>query len=150
MFNILFYSLYKIIFSPQEKVNAGLASAVAASGNMIVVGTSHGLVLGFDSLQTLRWCDQEARQQGSVSALEFNHDGTRLLAGFARGHILMIESANGKVLRTLTDVHPPGTAVLHLKVGNYCYKCYKMFLVNLFHSIFFNNNYIFSLPTPQN
>lgn len=89
---------------------------MAAGGNMLVIGTSHGLVLGFDSTQTLRWCDQEARHQGSVSALGFNHDGSRLLAGFARGYILMIDSSNGKVLRTLTDVHPPGTAVLHVKV----------------------------------
>ncbi|KOC64483.1 Vacuolar protein sorting-associated protein 8 like protein [Habropoda laboriosa] len=103
------------IVSASEKVNAGLASAVAAAGNMLVVGTSHGLVLGFDSSQTLRWCDQEARHQGSVSALCFNYDGSRVLVGFARGHILMIDSSNGKVLRTLTDVHPLDTAVLHVK-----------------------------------
>ncbi|CAK9833216.1 Vacuolar protein sorting-associated protein 8 homolog [Anthophora retusa] len=103
------------IVSASEKVNAGLASAVAAVGNMLVVGTSHGLVLGFDSSQTLRWCDQEARHQGSVSALCFNYDGSRVLVGFARGHILMIDSSNGKVLRTLTDVHPLDTAVLHVK-----------------------------------
>nr|XP_034192046.1 vacuolar protein sorting-associated protein 8 homolog [Osmia lignaria] len=103
------------IVSASEKVNAGLASAVAAGGNMLVVGTSHGLILGFDSSQTLRWCDQEARHQGSVSALCFNYDGSRVLAGFARGHILMIDSSNGKVLRTLTDVHPLDTAVLHVK-----------------------------------
>ncbi|XP_076619382.1 vacuolar protein sorting 8 isoform X2 [Colletes latitarsis] len=103
------------IVSASEKVNAGLASAVAAGGNMLVVGTSHGLVLGFDSSQTLRWCDQEARHQGSVSALCFNYDGSRVLAGFARGHILMIDSSNGKVLRTLTDVHLFDTAVLHVK-----------------------------------
>ncbi|XP_054013291.1 vacuolar protein sorting-associated protein 8 homolog [Hylaeus anthracinus] len=103
------------IVSASEKVNAGFASAVAAGGNMLVVGTSHGLVLGFDSLQTLRWCDQETRHQGSVSALCFNFDGSRVLAGFARGHILMIDSSNGKVLRTLTDVHPFDNAVLHVK-----------------------------------
>ncbi|XP_046485765.1 vacuolar protein sorting-associated protein 8 homolog [Neodiprion pinetum] len=103
------------ISSASERINAGLASAMAAGGNMLVIGTSHGLILGFDSNQTLRWCDQEARHQGSVSALCFNHDGSRLLAGFARGHILMLESSSGKVLRTLTDVHPPGTAVLHVK-----------------------------------
>ncbi|XP_034937425.1 vacuolar protein sorting-associated protein 8 homolog [Chelonus insularis] len=103
------------IKSASEKVNAGLASAIAAGGDMLVIGTSHGLLLTFDSKQTLRWCNQEARHQGSVSALGFNYDGTRLLAGFARGHILMIDSSNGKVLRTLTEVHPPGTAVLHVK-----------------------------------
>ncbi|KAG7189422.1 hypothetical protein KM043_017126 [Ampulex compressa] len=103
------------IVSANERVNAGLASAVAAGGNMLVVGTSHGLVLAFDLSQTLRWCDQEARHQGSVSALCFNHDGSRVLAGFARGHLLMIDSSNGKVLRTLTEVHPLDTAVLHVK-----------------------------------
>ncbi|XP_066595487.1 vacuolar protein sorting-associated protein 8 homolog isoform X2 [Prorops nasuta] len=103
------------ILSASEKVNAGFASAVIAGGNMLVIGTSHGLILGFDSSQTLRWCDQEARQQGAVSALCFNHDDSRILAGFARGYILMIDSTNGKILRTLTDVHPPDTAVLHVK-----------------------------------
>lgn len=101
----------------QERVNAGLASAVTAGGNMLVIGTSHGLILSFDSSQTLRWCDQEARHQGSVSALCFNHDGSRILAGFARGLILMIDSSDGKVLRTLTEVHPLDTAVLHVKVN---------------------------------
>ena len=100
----------------QEKINAGLASAVAAGGNMLVIGTSHGLILAFDSSQTLKWCDSEARHQGAVSALCFNHDATRILAGYARGYILMIDSSNGKVLRTLTEVHAPGTAVLHVKV----------------------------------
>ncbi|KAG5327788.1 VPS8 protein, partial [Pseudoatta argentina] len=103
------------IISANERVNAGLASAVAAGGNMLVIGTSHGLILGFDSSQTLRWCDQETRHQGSVSALCFNHDGSRVLAGFVRGHILMLDSSNGKVLRILTDVHPLDTAVLHVK-----------------------------------
>lgn len=83
---------------------------------MLAIGTSHGLVLGFDSAQTLRWCHRDIRHQGSISALCFNHDGTRILAGFAKGYILMIDSSNGKILRTLTDVHPPGTAVLHVKV----------------------------------
>ncbi|XP_012058541.1 PREDICTED: vacuolar protein sorting-associated protein 8 homolog [Atta cephalotes] len=103
------------IISANERVNAGLASAVAAGGNMLVIGTSHGLILGFDSSQTLRWCDQETRHQGSVSALCFNYDGSRVLAGFVRGHILMLDSNNGKVLRILTDVHPLDTAVLHVK-----------------------------------
>ncbi|XP_047351827.1 vacuolar protein sorting-associated protein 8 homolog isoform X2 [Vespa velutina] len=103
------------IVSASERVNAGLASAVTAGGNMLVIGTSHGLILNFDSSQTLRWCDQEARYQGSVSALCFNHDGSRILAGFARGLILMIDSSDGKVLRTLTEVHPLDTAVLHVK-----------------------------------
>nr|CAD7425885.1 unnamed protein product [Timema monikensis] len=103
--------------SASERVNAGLPTAMAAT-TMIAVGTSHGLVLVFDAAQVLRWClgasDQE---QGSVSSLSFNHDCSRLLVGFAKGHILMFDITNGKLLRTLTDVHPPGTAVLHVKVS---------------------------------
>jgi hypothetical protein len=101
----------------QERVNAGLPTAMAAT-TMIAVGTSHGLVLVFDAAQTLRWCMGEtAQDQGSVASLSFNHDCTRLLAGFARGHILMFDIVNGKLLRTMSDVHPPGTAVLHVKAS---------------------------------
>ncbi|XP_021918193.1 LOW QUALITY PROTEIN: vacuolar protein sorting-associated protein 8 homolog [Zootermopsis nevadensis] len=101
--------------SASERVNAGLPTAMAAT-TMIAVGTSHGLVLVFDSAQTLRWClGETAQDQGSVASLSFNHDCTRLLAGFARGHILMFDIVNGRLLRTMSDVHPPGTAVLHVK-----------------------------------
>lgn len=105
---------------------------------MLVIGTSHGLILGFDSSQALRWCDQEARHQGSVSALCFNHEGSRVLAGFVRGHILMLDSSNGKVLRVLTDVHPLDTAVLHVKVctvSSVSLVRFKMAHIRLFDSI---------------
>ncbi|XP_049808749.1 vacuolar protein sorting-associated protein 8 homolog [Schistocerca nitens] len=103
------------LVSACERSNAGLPTAMAAT-TMIAVGTSHGLVLVFDASQRLRWClgstDQE---QGSVSSLGFNHDCSRLLVGFARGLILMYDILNGKLLRTMADAHPPGTAVLHVK-----------------------------------
>lgn len=101
----------------QERVNAGLPTAMVAT-TMIAVGTSHGLVLVFDATQTLRWClGETAQEQGSVASLSFNHDCSRLLAGFARGHILMFDIINGKLLRTMTDAHPPGTAVLHIRAS---------------------------------
>lgn len=93
---------------------------MAVSG-MIAVGTSHGLVLVFDTAQALKWCLGSAAvgdESGAVSSLGFNHDCSRILVGFAKGHILMYDLSNGKLLRTLTDVHPPGTAVLHVKVRN--------------------------------
>ncbi|GLH03603.1 Vacuolar protein sorting-associated protein 8 homolog [Gryllus bimaculatus] len=103
------------LMSASERINAGMPTAMAAT-TMIAVGTSHGLVLLFDASQTLRWCLGATEQdQGSVSSLSFNHDCTRLLAGYARGHILMFDVQNGKILRTMVDVHPPGTAVLHVK-----------------------------------
>ncbi|CAL8367444.1 unnamed protein product [Gadus morhua 'NCC'] len=60
---------------------------------------------------------------GAVSALSVNHDCSRLLCGFAKGQITMWDLANGKLLRTITDAHPPGTTVLHVKVlvnTHYC------------------------------
>lgn len=101
----------------QERINGGYATAITVT-TMVAVGTSHGLVLVFDSRQTLRWClSSTDEDQGSVSSLCFNYDSTRLLVGFARGHILMFDLSNGKLIRTLVDAHPPGTAVLSVKVS---------------------------------
>uniref|UniRef100_A0A671T0K1 Vacuolar protein sorting-associated protein 8 homolog n=1 Tax=Sinocyclocheilus anshuiensis TaxID=1608454 RepID=A0A671T0K1_9TELE len=86
--------------------------------NVIAVGTSHGLALVFDQNQALRLClgtTATGAEYGAVSALSINHDCTRLLCGFAKGQITMWDLANGKLLRTITDAHPPGTAILHVK-----------------------------------
>ena len=48
-----------------------------------------------------------------VSSL--NDDCTRLLVGHARGQLTMWDLTSGKLLRTLTDVHSPGVAVLSVK-----------------------------------
>ncbi|XP_045063331.1 vacuolar protein sorting-associated protein 8 homolog isoform X3 [Coregonus clupeaformis] len=107
------------IVSAADKVDAGLPTAVTVSG-VIVVGTSHGLALVFgkDLNQALRLClgsTATGAEYGAVSALSINHDCTRLLCGFAKGQITMWDLANGKLLRTITDAHPPGTAILHVK-----------------------------------
>lgn len=83
---------------------------------VIAVGTSCGLVFVFDEQQTLRWCHETEKERSSVSALCFNGDCSRLLAGFACGVILMFDANDGKLLRTMTNVHTPSTAVLHVKV----------------------------------
>ncbi|KTF73814.1 hypothetical protein cypCar_00025298, partial [Cyprinus carpio] len=101
----------------EDKVDAGLPTAITVS-NVIAVGTSHGLVLVFDQNQALRLClgtTATGAEYGAVSALSINHDCTRLLCGFAKGQITMWDLANGKLLRTITDAHPPGTAILHVK-----------------------------------
>uniref|UniRef100_A0A672NK14 RING-type domain-containing protein n=1 Tax=Sinocyclocheilus grahami TaxID=75366 RepID=A0A672NK14_SINGR len=105
------------IVSAADKVDAGLPTAVTVS-NVIAVGTSHGLALVFDQNQALRLClgtTATGAEYGAVSALSINHDCTRLLCGFAKGQITMWDLANGKLLRTITDAHPPGTAILHVK-----------------------------------
>ncbi|KAI1898316.1 hypothetical protein AGOR_G00071070 [Albula goreensis] len=105
------------IVSAADKVDAGLPTAITVS-SVIAVGTSHGLALVFDPSQALRLClgsTAVGAQYGSVSALSINHDCTRLLCGFAKGQITMWDLANGKLLRTITEAHPPGTAILHVK-----------------------------------
>uniref|UniRef100_A0A8C1T666 VPS8 subunit of CORVET complex n=1 Tax=Cyprinus carpio TaxID=7962 RepID=A0A8C1T666_CYPCA len=106
------------IVSAADKVDAGLPTAITVS-NVIAVGTSHGLVLVFGKHnQALRLClgtTATGAEYGAVSALSINHDCTRLLCGFAKGQITMWDLANGKLLRTITDAHPPGTAILHVK-----------------------------------
>ncbi|XP_068423961.1 vacuolar protein sorting-associated protein 8 homolog isoform X1 [Clinocottus analis] len=105
------------IVSAADKVDAGLPTAIAVGG-VIAVGTSHGLALVFDTNQALRLClgtKATGAEFGAVSALSINHDCSRLLCGFAKGQITMWDLASGKLLRTITDAHPPGTAILHVK-----------------------------------
>ncbi|XP_069107470.1 vacuolar protein sorting-associated protein 8 homolog isoform X1 [Argopecten irradians] len=105
------------LLSAADRVDAGMPTAMAVSA-LIAVGTSHGLVLIFYPKQVLKWClgsTAVGSQYGSVSAISFNRDCTRLLSGFAKGQITMWDLTNGKLLRTITDAHPPGTAVLHIK-----------------------------------
>ncbi|XP_051560266.1 LOW QUALITY PROTEIN: vacuolar protein sorting-associated protein 8 homolog [Myxocyprinus asiaticus] len=73
---------------------------------------------GKDQNQALRLClgtTVTGAECGAVSALSINHDCTWLLCGFAKGQITMWDLANGKLLRTITDAHTPGTAILHFK-----------------------------------
>uniref|UniRef100_A0A2K5BXM1 Vacuolar protein sorting-associated protein 8 homolog n=1 Tax=Aotus nancymaae TaxID=37293 RepID=A0A2K5BXM1_AOTNA len=105
------------IVSAADKVDAGLPTAIAVS-SLIAVGTSHGLALIFDQNQALRLClgsTSVGGQYGAISALSINSDCSRLLCGFAKGQVTMWDLASGKLLRSITDAHPPGTAILHIK-----------------------------------
>ncbi|KAL0270958.1 UNVERIFIED_CONTAM: hypothetical protein PYX00_008218 [Menopon gallinae] len=113
--HVLLKGISSQITSATERVNAGTPTCMTVS-SMVAIGTSHGYILVFDNRQALRWClCSPDEDQGSVSSLCFNFDSTRLLVGFARGHILMFDLTNGKLIRTLTDVHTPATAVLSVK-----------------------------------
>lgn len=72
----------------------------------------------FDSSQTFLWY-HEAVDCGAVSAIDFNHDCSRLLVGYINGTIIMFDSSSTtcKTLRVMNDAHTPNTAVLHLKVN---------------------------------
>lgn len=82
---------------------------------MIAVGTSHGYILAFDIAQTLRWCCKEHSDQSAVSSLAFNSDSTRLLVGFARGFIAMIDTTTGDTVRSLPSAITPSSGVLNIK-----------------------------------
>jgi len=100
-----------------DQINAGLPTVMALS-TLIAVGTSRGIVMIFDSNQKLKTClgsTSVGQKFGGVSAVCFNTDSTRLLAGYSKGQILMYDVTNNKLLRTITDAHPPGTAILHIK-----------------------------------
>uniref|UniRef100_A0A8C9EVV6 Vacuolar protein sorting-associated protein 8 homolog n=1 Tax=Pavo cristatus TaxID=9049 RepID=A0A8C9EVV6_PAVCR len=87
-----------------------VSAAVSAASNLIAVGTSHGLALRLCLGSTA-----VGAQYGAISALSINNDCSRLLCGFAKGQITMWDLASGKLLRSITDAHPPGTAILHIK-----------------------------------
>lgn len=98
----------------KDRVNAGFATTCTVAA-YIAVGTSHGHILNFDVTQTLRWAHQDKHGQGAVTALAYNSDCTRLLAGYARGLVTMIDTNSGDVLRNLFDAITPNTGVLHVK-----------------------------------
>jgi len=62
------------LVSAADRVDAGLPTAMAVAG-IVVVGTSHGVVLVFDHKQTLRWCLGGAggvgTEFGAVSTLAY-------------------------------------------------------------------------------
>lgn len=68
--------------------------------------------------QAMKWSlgtAQTGVQYGSVSCLSFNVDCSRLLVGYAKGQITMWDLTNGKLLRSISDAHPEGQAVIHVK-----------------------------------
>ena len=128
MRHVILKGISSQLSSARERVNAGLPTAMAASSSMIAIGTSHGLVLVFDGLQKLKYSLgaplSTNSEKGAVSSLAFNQtnpsDGdlqlpTRLLVGFAKGHVVEYDMTTGKILRTLDDAHPLGSAVTHVR-----------------------------------
>ncbi|CAF4822239.1 unnamed protein product [Pieris macdunnoughi] len=86
----------------EERSSAGPATALSVGSNgRLTVGTAHGHLLSFHD-QTLRWVCNGNGDCGAVTCLAYNYDSTRLLVGFARGHVFQYESIQGVVLRKIT------------------------------------------------
>lgn len=105
------------ISSAADRAKTGLPTVICTSLKYVAIGTSHGYVMCFDAHQNLRWyhCDACCADQGAVSALAFNLDSARLLVGYERGLVTMLDAKNGDLLRRMADAHAPQTAVLHLR-----------------------------------
>lgn len=52
---------------------------------------------------------------GSVSAIDFNIDSSRLLVGFAKGQLLEYDMNSGKLIMVLNEAHPVSSPVIHVK-----------------------------------
>ena len=110
------------ILSAGERVGTGKPTSMAV-GSLLAIGTSHGLILVFDPSQALRWClgsHAIGDEYGSVSAMDFNKDSTKLLAGFAKGHIILYDMTSGKMIQLINDVHPLGNAVINICFTDVC------------------------------
>lgn len=57
------------------------------------------LIINFQVLKCSLGGRNFGHNYGSVSALSFNSDSSRLLAGFAKGHIVHFDLVNGKQLQ---------------------------------------------------
>ncbi|CAL8101722.1 unnamed protein product [Orchesella dallaii] len=115
--HVLLKGMTSHINTVSDNVDAGTATAVAI-GSLIAVGTSHGYILIFDAMQSFKWClgDANSREAGgSVSSLAVSGNGSRLLVGYAKGLISMYDLENGRLIRTLYDVHAINSAVLILR-----------------------------------
>uniref|UniRef100_A0A803SWN9 Vacuolar protein sorting-associated protein 8 homolog n=1 Tax=Anolis carolinensis TaxID=28377 RepID=A0A803SWN9_ANOCA len=116
--SVIRLSLLKGISAQIVSAAVSTSFPLISTSSLIAVGTSHGLALIFDPNQALRLClgsTAVGAQYGAISALSINNDCSRLLCGFAKGQITMWDLASGKLLRSITDAHPPGTAILHIK-----------------------------------
>ena len=117
------------LVSACERVNAGLPTVMTTTSAYIAIGTSQGLVLVFDGHQALKFSlgsgggivtggggDVESSGgSGAVSSMAFNPESSRLLVGYAKGHIVEFDLTSGKQTMALDEAHPPGSAVIHTK-----------------------------------
>uniref|UniRef100_A0A8C5TSH0 VPS8 subunit of CORVET complex n=1 Tax=Malurus cyaneus samueli TaxID=2593467 RepID=A0A8C5TSH0_9PASS len=112
--------MQRVLIQAPEEQHLVKHLGVSGGGSLQDLGTdrgAHGL-LCVDQNQALRLClgsTVVGAQYGAISALSINNDCSRLLCGFAKGQITMWDLASGKLLRSITDAHPPGTAILHIK-----------------------------------
>eukprot|EP00736_Rhodelphis_marinus_P006372 Rmarinus@m.27921 len=94
--------------------DAGLPTACAFHPKLIVVGTSHGLMLIFDHFQQLKTILGSAQgEYGSVTSVDVSGSGDWIVCGHSKGAVVLWDMMNGQPLKTVTDAH--SQSVLHAK-----------------------------------
>ncbi|CAH1405711.1 unnamed protein product [Nezara viridula] len=112
--NILRHVVLKVVSAHLQLSGEGDCTAMAV-GCLIGIGTSTGAILCYEKSQKHRWTHNQP-EDGPVTAIAINTDSTRLLAGYALGLVLMLDTADAKVLRVISpESHTLSTAVLHVK-----------------------------------
>ena len=99
--------------STSTQHEAGIPTVICVQG-MMTIGTSRGFVLVYDAAQELVMMLGSASSGsnwGAVTAIENNHDNTRLLVGYESGTVVRWDLTQGKPLNTITNCYPKGSAV---------------------------------------
>ena len=127
MRHVILKGISSQLVSACERVNAGLPTVMTTTSAYIAIGTSQGLVLVFDGHQALKFSlgsgggivsggsGEQESSGGAVSSMAFNPESSRLLVGYAKGHIVEFDLTSGKQTMALDEAHPPGSAVIHTK-----------------------------------
>ena len=107
--------------SANDRVSVGLPTVMATTHLYIAVGTTRGFVLVFDGKQVLKCSlggSSYGKEYGAVSSMSFNPESTRILVGFAKGHLLEYDVVNAKLMLSLNEAHPLGSAIIHTKYSD--------------------------------
>jgi WD40 repeat protein len=89
---------------------------VHAVSKLILIGTSHGLVLVFDHQEHLKAIlgNNEHIEYGAVTAIDITPDGTMAATGHQNGFVILWDVTQATELKVLADIHK-GSPVVHLR-----------------------------------
>lgn len=114
-------SLSSQLSSAIDRVKCGNATALATSATLLAIGTGRGMVLLFDIASeclklSIGGKSTNIGASSAISALAFDRTGRRLLIGYARGHVQLVDVVSGRIMLHIESerAHQAGRGVLHL------------------------------------
>lgn len=98
--------------------NPGLPTALAASKDWIIIGTSYGNMMSFnhDGVE-LKQMKTKNNSFGSVSCIDISPDNTYVVTGYQLGQVALWEIKTGNCLKSSNTLH--SSAVLSIKFWNF-------------------------------